>query len=75
LRNGRCMAIHCRAGIGRSSIIAACALICSGLGAEQALAMIAASRGLTVPDTDEQRDWVVAFGKAHHGGRLSPPHQ
>jgi protein-tyrosine phosphatase len=64
LRDGRSMAIHCRAGIGRSSVVAACALICSGLGAEEALALISAARGLSVPDTDEQRDWVVAFGNA-----------
>jgi protein-tyrosine phosphatase len=64
LRNGRSIAIHCRAGIGRSSVIAACALICSGVTAEEALASIKAARGLIVPDTDEQRDWVVAFGKA-----------
>ena len=75
LRDGRSMAIHCRAGIGRSSIIAACALICSGLGAEEALVLIGASRGLIVPDTDEQREWVVAFGNAHGGEAPSPPHR
>jgi len=26
---------------------------------------------LIVPDTDEQRDWVVAFGNAHRG-EVSP---
>jgi protein-tyrosine phosphatase len=70
LRDGRSIAIHCRAGIGRSSTIAACALICSGIEAHEALALIKAARGLLVPDTDEQRDWVVAFGKAH---RLETP--
>jgi protein-tyrosine phosphatase len=64
LRDGRSMAIHCRAGIGRSSVIAACALTCSGIEPEEALRLISASRGLVVPDTDEQRDWVVAFGSA-----------
>ncbi|MGY3143769.1 protein-tyrosine phosphatase [Bradyrhizobium sp. USDA 3397] len=67
LRDGRSIAIHCRAGIGRSSVIAACALICSGIEAEAALELIRASRGLIVPDTDEQRDWVVAFGNAQRG--------
>lgn len=67
LREGRSMAIHCRAGIGRSSVIAACALICSGIEAKQALELIGASRGLIVPDTDEQRDWVVAFCHAESG--------
>jgi protein-tyrosine phosphatase len=67
LRDGRSMAIHCRAGIGRSSVVAACALICSGIGAEEGLALISTARGLIVPDTDEQRDWVVAFGNAQRG--------
>ena len=58
---GRSVAIHCRAGIGRSSIIAACAMICFGKKAEQALASIKEARGLTVPDTEEQRKWVIAF--------------
>lgn len=62
LRDGRSIAIHCRAGIGRSSEIATCALICCGIEAEEALAQIRASRGLIVPDTDAQREWVVAFG-------------
>jgi protein-tyrosine phosphatase len=57
--------IHCRAGIGRSSVIAACALICSGIEAERALALIKDARGVSVPDTEEQRDWVIAFEKAH----------
>ena len=58
---GRSVAIHCRAGIGRSSVIAACALIHAGLGADAAFAAIARARGLSVPDTDEQRDWVALF--------------
>ena len=69
LREGRSIAIHCRAGIGRASIVAACALISSGIEADQALASIEAARGLRVPDTDEQRDWVMALGQAYrtHG--------
>jgi len=46
-------------------MIAACALICSGIEASDALARIKNARGLTVPDTDEQRDWIMAFGKAY----------
>jgi len=65
LANGRSVAIHCRAGIGRSSLIAACVLVCSGLKACEALKLIRDARGLPVPDTDEQRDWVLAFGRAY----------
>ena len=62
---GRSIAIHCRAGIGRSSMIAACALICSGIEAGDALALIKEARGLSVPDTDEQRYWIEAFGRTY----------
>jgi len=68
IREGKTVAIHCRAGIGRSSVSAASALICLGVEATDALARISASRGLIVPDTDEQRDWVIAFGENHHLG-------
>jgi protein-tyrosine phosphatase len=70
IAGGRSIAVHCRAGIGRSSVIAACAMICSGIEASEALALIRMARGVMVPDTDEQRDWVMAFGKF---SRASPP--
>jgi protein-tyrosine phosphatase len=56
---GRSVAIHCRAGIGRSSVIAACAVVSAGFDADTAFS--ARARGLHVPDTDEQRDWVSGF--------------
>jgi len=63
IASGRSVAIHCRAGIGRSSLIAACALICSGGDAHEALQLIKDARGVSVPDTEEQRDWVLAFNR------------
>jgi protein-tyrosine phosphatase len=68
ITNGRSIAIHCRAGIGRSSVIAACALICSGIEARAALALIKEARGVSVPDTEQQRDWIIDFGKVHQAG-------
>jgi protein-tyrosine phosphatase len=65
IAGGRSIAIHCRAGIGRSSIIAASALICSGIKAGDALALIKEARGVSVPDTEEQRDWILTFGKTY----------
>jgi protein-tyrosine phosphatase len=53
--------IHCRAGIGRSSAIAACALVCLGTNPDRAFDLIAKARGVEVPDTEEQRTWVRAF--------------
>ncbi|HVJ02279.1 MAG TPA: dual specificity protein phosphatase family protein [Sphingomonas sp.] len=53
------IAIHCRAGIGRSSIMAAAFLISSGVSAEIALSAIAEARRLPIPDTNAQREWVL----------------
>ena len=61
LTQEKCVTIHCRMGIGRSSIIAAALLIHQGLGAVEALTLIETCRGLRVPDTQAQRDWVVLF--------------
>lgn len=59
--SGKAVAIHCRAGIGRSSMIAAGILKSCGLEAAQAFALISTARGVAVPDTAEQRDWVDRF--------------
>lgn len=71
LRGGRSIAIHCRAGIGRSSLIAACTLTFCGIAPERAFTLIKAARGVDVPDTDEQRDWVMSFGRAYRS--VTPP--
>lgn len=61
LKNGTTVAIHCRAGIGRASLIAACAMVYSGFDACSAFDAISKARGVKVPDTDEQRSWVTLF--------------
>lgn len=58
LRKERSLVIHCRAGIGRSSLIAASVLTKMGLSADQAFRLIERARGCPVPDTPEQRKWV-----------------
>jgi len=63
-RNGRAVAIHCRAGIGRSSLIAACTLVKMGLPPEAAFHAIEESRGCPVPDTPEQRQWVERYSNS-----------
>lgn len=58
LNSGVSIVIHCRMGIGRSSIIAACILQERGLNAEDIFRLISKTRGLEVPDTDAQIRWV-----------------
>jgi protein-tyrosine phosphatase len=61
ISEGKAVAIHCRAGIGRSSLFAACVLLYCGVTPDAAFEMIQKARGVWVPDTDEQRDWVKRF--------------
>jgi protein-tyrosine phosphatase len=68
LKAGKAIAVHCRAGIGRSSMLAACALIRLGLTSTSALDLIQKGRGLSVPDTPEQRTFIERFG----AGKLGP---
>ena len=58
---GKAVAVHCRMGIGRSALIAACLLKSRGIGVDEAFAMISRARGFSVPDTAEQREWVEKF--------------
>jgi len=61
LRNGKAVGVHCRAGIGRSSMIVASALIRNGLSVDTAFSAIQEARGCSVPDTPEQRQWVERY--------------
>ena len=61
LSSGNCIGIHCRQGIGRSSLVAACVLVTSGESPETAFERIQNARGRPVPDTAEQKEWVTAF--------------
>ena len=55
---GGTVGVHCRAGIGRSGMVAASVLMALGHSEDQALDAVAAGRGLRVPETPEQRGWV-----------------
>ena len=61
LRAGEHIGVHCRGSIGRSTVTAACALIHLGWTPKEALAAIEAARGFSVPDTQEQEDWILRY--------------
>jgi protein-tyrosine phosphatase len=64
LGSGKSVVIHCRAGIGRSALIAACALTLDGIPVNEAFEKIERARGCSVPDTQEQREWLVGLAKS-----------
>ena len=55
---GEHIVIHCRAGIGRTGMVAAGVLLHCGFEPDEALEHISLKRGVTVPDTDEQIEWL-----------------
>jgi len=58
LETGKNVAVHCRQGIGRSSLVIASVLVSAGEEPNEAFRRIEKARGTPVPDTLEQRDWV-----------------
>lgn len=63
LKEGRSVVIHCRQGVGRSALIAACVLVLNGFSADKAFELIEIARGCSIPDTEEQRKWVGKFAE------------
>jgi protein-tyrosine phosphatase len=61
LRAGERIGVHCRGSIGRATVTAACTLMHLGWKARDALIAIEAARGCPVPDTEEQRRWILGY--------------
>jgi len=63
LSRGARIGVHCRQGIGRSSLVAACVLVTAGESPQSAFENIERARGRSVPDTAEQKEWVISFAR------------
>ena len=61
IKGGKSVVIHCRMGIGRASILAAGILLKFGFTATNVFDIISKYRKLKVPDTDEQRKWLISM--------------
>ena len=59
VKEGRFIGVHCRASIGRSSVLVVSILVRLGWDVEEALDAVEAARGCSIPDTPEQRRWVI----------------
>jgi protein-tyrosine phosphatase len=67
MRAGRFVVTQCFAGIGRSTLLAGVTLAMLGVGADDAFRLIGEARGLPVPDTELQRQWLTTFAVEHGG--------
>jgi len=75
LLTGKSIVIHCRAGIGRSGLMAACLLVHDHESPLKAFAQVSKARRLNVPDTPEQIDWVsktYRFYEKKNGNEAHP---
>ena len=61
LDTGKNVAVHCRQGIGRSGVIVGGVLVAAGKDVPTALRAIKESRGVDVPETEEQQRWLREF--------------
>jgi protein-tyrosine phosphatase len=64
LSSGKNVLVHCRQGVGRSGLVAACLLVKKGINPGAAVERISAVRGVAVPETEEQREWIDHYATA-----------
>jgi len=64
LAAGRNVVLHCRQGIGRTGLVATCLLVASGHSASAAVEQLSAARGIAVPETLQQRQWIDHFAES-----------
>ncbi len=67
LKDGKGVAVHCFAGLGRSPLLCAAVLIDHGMDAMAACDLISAARGFGVPERAEQSDWLLAYERHRRG--------
>lgn len=58
LSSGKNILIHCRPGVGRTGLVAACSLVTPGWDPARAVEHVGSARGVPVPETTKQRPWI-----------------
>jgi len=69
LSSGKNVVVHCRQGVGRTGLIAACLLVMKGLSSGAAVGILSAARGTQVPETAEQRRWIDHYAAVLAGAK------
>ena len=64
LTGGKNVLIHCRQGVGRTGLVAACLLVKKGISPGAAVGKLSGARGVVVPETEEQREWIDHYAAA-----------
>ncbi len=65
LKSGKNVLVHCRQGVGRSGLVAVCLLMKNGMSPGASLEKVTAARGVEVPETKEQREWIDHYAPAY----------
>jgi protein-tyrosine phosphatase len=58
IRTGTYVAVHCRQSVGRSGLLAVSIAVATGITLEAAIEAVTAARGVPVPETAVQSDWL-----------------
>lgn len=61
LREGKHIAVHCRQSIGRSGLLAVSVAVASGLELGEAIETVSRARGIQVPETPTQLEWLRRY--------------
>ena len=61
LASGKNVVLHCRQGIGRTGLVAACLLLSKGASVDAVVKELSSLRGVEIPETVGQRAWIDHF--------------
>lgn len=64
LESGKNILVHCRQGVGRTGLVAACLLVRTGMSPGAAVDTVSSARGVEIPETLEQREWIERYAPA-----------
>lgn len=64
IRASKTIVAHCRQGIGRAGMVTAATLMILGSDVKNAITQVSLARGIDVPETKEQKQWLVRFEQA-----------